>query len=172
VKRGEHRPPECDRGTWTFAGSDATRNATKWRCPTGECKPASCWIKADRLHPLVPRETRRWRDLYRGRAAVEREFGRLKHEWASARSGYAASSASRSTSTSACSRGSPARSPEREPYRSRRRFSRTSRRKELARVILAVSTVSVVAIAVVAVVALIALMYLLPRRGRKRSPKP
>jgi transposase len=30
----------------------------------------------------VPRETLRWRKLYRGRAAVEREFGRLKHEWA------------------------------------------------------------------------------------------
>jgi len=30
----------------------------------------------------VPRESLRWRRLYRGRAAVEREFGRLKHEWA------------------------------------------------------------------------------------------
>jgi len=67
--------------TWTFAGADAKRNATKWRCPTRECAPASCWIKADRLHPLIPRETTRWRDLYRGRAAVEREFGRLKHQW-------------------------------------------------------------------------------------------
>jgi hypothetical protein len=38
-------------------------------------------VKADRLHPLVPRETLRWRRLYRGRASVEREFGRLKHEW-------------------------------------------------------------------------------------------
>jgi hypothetical protein len=28
------------------------------------------WIKADRLH------------LRKGRAAVEREFGRLKHDWA------------------------------------------------------------------------------------------
>ena len=40
------------------------------------------WIKADRLHPLIPRETPRYRKLYRGRSAVEREFGRLKHEWA------------------------------------------------------------------------------------------
>jgi hypothetical protein len=56
--------------------------ASKWRCPTGECSPASKWIAADRLHPLVPRETPRWRKLYKGRAAVEREFGRLKHEWA------------------------------------------------------------------------------------------
>jgi transposase len=39
-------------------------------------------IKADRLHPLIPRETLRWKGLYRGRASVEREFGRLKNEWA------------------------------------------------------------------------------------------
>jgi hypothetical protein len=39
-------------------------------------------VKADRLHPLIPRETLRWKGLYRRRAAVEREFGRLKHEWA------------------------------------------------------------------------------------------
>jgi hypothetical protein len=36
-------------------------------------------VKADRLHP--PRETDRWTTVYRRRAAVEREFGRLKHEW-------------------------------------------------------------------------------------------
>jgi hypothetical protein len=30
----------------------------------------------------VHRETPRWRKLYRGRAAVERELGRMKHEWA------------------------------------------------------------------------------------------
>ena len=29
----------------------------------------------------VPRETKRWRELYRGRAAMEGEFGRLKHEY-------------------------------------------------------------------------------------------
>jgi DDE family transposase len=63
-------------------GSDSKRGAAKWRCPTGECKPASRWIKADRLHPLIPRETPRWRKLYKGRASVEREFGRLKNAWA------------------------------------------------------------------------------------------
>ncbi|MDP8943297.1 MAG: transposase [Actinomycetota bacterium] len=82
VQRGDDEPPKCEHGTWTFAGSDARRRRSKWRCPTGECKPASRWVKADRLHPLVPRETPRWRKLYRGRAAVEREFGRLKNEWA------------------------------------------------------------------------------------------
>jgi hypothetical protein len=81
VERGEHRPPSCKHGTWTFAGSDRKRGASKWRCPTGECKPASIWLKADRLHPLIPRETKRWKAAYRKRAAVEREFGRLKNEW-------------------------------------------------------------------------------------------
>src|SRR5439155_25092548 len=75
VKRGDHRAPTCEHGTWTFAGADFKRKRTKWRCPTGECAPASRWIKADRLHPLVPRETKRWGDLYRGRGAVERCFG-------------------------------------------------------------------------------------------------
>ena len=82
MKRGDHRPPECEHGAWTFAGSDPSRGASKWRCPTGECRPGSTWIKADRLHPLVPRETKRWKSLYRGRGSVEREFGRLKNEWA------------------------------------------------------------------------------------------
>ncbi len=82
VKRGEHKPPNCEHGVWRFAGSDSKRGASKWRCPTGECSPASRWVAADRLHPLVPRETPRWRKLYKGRASVEREFGRLKHEWA------------------------------------------------------------------------------------------
>ena len=68
-------------GEWTFAGSDRKRGASKWRCPTGECKPASVWVKADRLHPLIPRETKRWKGLYRKRASVEREFGRLKNDW-------------------------------------------------------------------------------------------
>jgi Transposase DDE domain len=57
------------------------RRLSQWRCPTGQCSPKSAWIKADRLHPLVPRETKRWRSLYHGRGAVEREFGRLKHEY-------------------------------------------------------------------------------------------
>ncbi|MGN6189251.1 MAG: transposase [Conexibacter sp.] len=82
VVRGEHLPPSCEHGTWTFAGADYRRQAAKWRCPTGECAPASTWVKADRLHPLIPRESQRFRTLYRRRAAVEREFGRLKHDWA------------------------------------------------------------------------------------------
>jgi transposase, IS5 family len=81
VKEGKADAPTCQHGEWTFAGADAKRGASKWRCPTGECQPASVWIKADRLHPLIPRTTPRWKALYGSRVAVEREFGRLKHEW-------------------------------------------------------------------------------------------
>jgi hypothetical protein len=76
-----YEAPECEHGLWTFAGADFKRRATKWRCPTGECSPKSKWIKASRRNPLLPRESKRWRTLYKGRAAVEREFGRLKHEY-------------------------------------------------------------------------------------------
>jgi transposase len=82
VKAGKHKPPECQHGPWAFGGSDTKRGASKWRCPTGECAPASVWIKADRLHTLIPRTTPRRKGLYHQRGAVEREFGRLKHEWA------------------------------------------------------------------------------------------
>ncbi|MEA2181235.1 MAG: hypothetical protein QOF69_420, partial [Solirubrobacteraceae bacterium] len=82
VKRGDHNPRVCEHGEWTFAGTDYKRQATKWRCPTGECTPKSTWVTADRLHPLIPRHTKRSAKLYASRGAVEREFGRLKHEWA------------------------------------------------------------------------------------------
>jgi len=82
VKAGDANAPTCEHGDRTFAGTDYKRQATKWRCPTGECKPKSTWVKADRMHPLIPRHTERSRKLYSSRGAVEREFGRLKHEWA------------------------------------------------------------------------------------------
>jgi hypothetical protein len=34
-----------------------------------------------RLFPRIARHTQRFKDLYRGRVAVEREFGRLKHDY-------------------------------------------------------------------------------------------
>ncbi len=82
VKAGKATPPSCEHGPWTFAGADAKRGASKWRCPTRECQPASVWVKANRLHTLVPRTTDRWKALYRQRGCVERGFGRLKNEWA------------------------------------------------------------------------------------------
>ncbi len=81
VKAGRAAPPSCEHGSWRFAGSDSKRGVAKWRCPTGECSPASCWVKADRLHTLIPRTSDRWKRLYRQRGAVERENGRLKNEW-------------------------------------------------------------------------------------------
>src|SRR5437660_2690486 len=80
-ERGPAAANPREHGEWRFAGADYLRQASKWRCPTGECTPASRWVKSSRLHPLIPRETLRWRKLYRGRASVEREFGRLKNEW-------------------------------------------------------------------------------------------
>ncbi len=67
VVRGDHKPPTCEHGDWRFAGADVRRGAAKWRCPTGGCKPASVWVKADRLHPLIPRDSLRFRKLYKGR---------------------------------------------------------------------------------------------------------
>src|SRR5688572_23091294 len=63
-------------------GADYKRRATRWRCPTGECKPASTWVEADRLQSLIPRETENSAKLDRSRGAVAREFSSLKHEWA------------------------------------------------------------------------------------------
>jgi hypothetical protein len=80
VKRAEHKPPTCEHGEWTFAGAEAQGDQMALPHPAGEGQPASRWVKADRLHPLIPRTTERSRKLYRSRAAVEREFGRLKHE--------------------------------------------------------------------------------------------
>ncbi len=57
------------------------------------------WVKADRLHTLIPRTTDRWKAIYRTRVAVEREFGRLKHDTGLARSGCVGSRASDSTPT-------------------------------------------------------------------------
>jgi hypothetical protein len=53
VKAGKAAPPNCDHRDWAFAGSDAMRGTSKWRCPTGECAPRSRWVKASRLHPFV-----------------------------------------------------------------------------------------------------------------------
>ena len=41
----------------------------------------SRWIKASRVHPLIPYKGERWKKLYRRRSAVEREVGRLKNDF-------------------------------------------------------------------------------------------
>jgi hypothetical protein len=55
--------------------------------PSGVARPASasprrCGSRPTVCIPLIPRETPRFTALYRRRASVEREFGRLKHQWA------------------------------------------------------------------------------------------
>jgi hypothetical protein len=44
--------------------ADFKRGASKWRCPTSECEPKSRWIKPNRVHTLIPRESKRWKELY------------------------------------------------------------------------------------------------------------
>jgi hypothetical protein len=54
---------------------------------------------ATRFNPRIQRHTDRYRVLYRGRAAIEREFGRLKYDYGFAPCECAGKSASRSTPT-------------------------------------------------------------------------
>jgi hypothetical protein len=65
VKRGDHRASECEHGTWTFAGADAKRNATKWRCPTGDGKVAR--VDSDVLPVLGKLVAERSRDAVKAR---------------------------------------------------------------------------------------------------------
>src|SRR3954447_8970617 len=44
-------------------------------------QPALPVATGGRFFPRIARDSQRFRDLYRGRAAVEREFGRLKHDY-------------------------------------------------------------------------------------------
>ena len=83
VKRGLASPPKCNHGTWTFAGSDPKRSASKWRCPTGECAPASVWVKASPTAPAhPPRDTAVQEPVpptRRGRARVRTAQARVGH---------------------------------------------------------------------------------------------
>jgi hypothetical protein len=89
----DHRPDSCaqrryarrrtDLRTWAL---DIRRGRLRSQVdevalPDRRVLPKSVWLKAGRRNPLIPRETKRWRDLYRGRAALEREFGTLKHRY-------------------------------------------------------------------------------------------
>lgn len=85
--------PYCEEGSWKWIGTDYSRKRSKWVCP-GTCdKPYLCAgqsnqrtchlnLKDDyRKHSLVPRDTKKFRDLYNKRTAVEREFSRLKDQF-------------------------------------------------------------------------------------------
>jgi transposase len=79
VKRGDH-----NRAVNMASGGslERTRSATRPSGAAPRRMPARVRLDQGRpLHPLIPRETLRWKGLYRGRASVERAFGRLKNEW-------------------------------------------------------------------------------------------
>jgi hypothetical protein len=69
--------PGCLLPSWFHANSRSAIGTAL----SGDCSPASVWVKASRLQPLVPRDSKRFVDPYRGRGAVERTFGRLKNEY-------------------------------------------------------------------------------------------
>jgi Transposase DDE domain len=74
--KNPYRLPSCDCGLWVHHGSDYKRRRGQYRCPSG--KHGSQWLKPSALQTLIPRDSRKWRRLYRGRNAVERVNGRLK----------------------------------------------------------------------------------------------
>ena len=51
VANGKDKPPSCQHGVWTFAGSDTKRGASKWRCPTGACPPVGVDQGRPAAHP-------------------------------------------------------------------------------------------------------------------------
>jgi hypothetical protein len=63
-----------------FKGVDYKRKAAKYRCRKVACTPGSVWVKADRLHTLIPRDSNRWWKYYKRRTSIERAFGWLKTE--------------------------------------------------------------------------------------------
>jgi hypothetical protein len=44
-------------------------------------EPSLSMLRGGRLYPRIARDSDRFKTLYRGRSAVEREFGRLKHDY-------------------------------------------------------------------------------------------
>ena len=75
----------CPRASTGSGPSRAPTSSARLRsgdAPRASARPASLWVKTDRLHPRFPRTTERSRKLYCSRGAVEREFRRVKREWA------------------------------------------------------------------------------------------
>jgi transposase len=55
----------------------ARRTRASSLTPTKQGRLTGCTVDS-----LISRKMLRWKGLYRGRASVERTFGRLKNEWA------------------------------------------------------------------------------------------
>jgi Transposase DDE domain len=90
VRARGFRPETCamDKGyATTLASTPSARSATASRSSRSGPRrtPDNSGHRSRRTVaavPRIPRHTQRWRDLYRNRAAVEREFARLKNEYA------------------------------------------------------------------------------------------
>lgn len=86
--------PCCEKGVWTWKGTDYANRRTKWACPYEEDSRvhsvAGCrgpgkgrrrwlsWRQNPRRHKLIPEGTRKFKTLYAKRVSVEREFSLLK----------------------------------------------------------------------------------------------
>jgi hypothetical protein len=68
-----------------------------WLCPTGEWPPASRWVKAGRLNPLIPRQSKRWKSLTEAAQPSSASSAGSRTSGRSGPSAYAAWSASRFT---------------------------------------------------------------------------
>lgn len=75
--------PTCPHGPMRWKGCETTRSRwrSKWVCPSGACETPTRWIEGTRMNPLIPRGSERWKKLYSKRQAIERVFGRLKHDY-------------------------------------------------------------------------------------------
>jgi len=85
VQKNDVRPPICEHGVWTPAGTDWQRREVRYRCPnwrnpTNRCARWSVRLPESRLICLIPRETERWWKFRNRRGAVERAFKLAKHE--------------------------------------------------------------------------------------------
>ena len=97
VKAGKHRPPTCEHGEWTFAGSEAKRQVAKWRCPTGECAPARSRLTG--CTPSSPAGPTAGRSSTGSAARWSGRTGGLRTSGRCCRYGYAALSGSSFTRT-------------------------------------------------------------------------
>jgi hypothetical protein len=81
VKFGQHKPPTGEHGEGGSQGLTASAARASGAARLASASPRHAGSRLIGC-TLIPRETPRFTALYRRRAAVEREFGRLKNEWA------------------------------------------------------------------------------------------
>jgi len=81
----DDRPASNSPGVWAWVRRQpvgyTNESAANRAMRAGDRVSAPDGVKAERRYPLIPRQSKRWGDLYRGRSAVEREFGRLKNQY-------------------------------------------------------------------------------------------